>query len=137
MKKSIPTPLRQLRREALALLAGSILESLTCVPGIVVAAPLTGASSAPSQEFPMKIRLQVDGQDVNATLDDNATARDFAALLPLSLTLTDYARIERIAYLPCKLAPRRRRRWRTRQGWRHRLLRTLGESCDLRRERGR
>jgi hypothetical protein len=105
MKKSIPTPLRQLRREALALLAGSILESLTCVPGIVVAALLTGASSAPSQEFPMKIRLQVDGQDVNATLDDNATARDFAALLPLSLTLTDYARIERIAYLPCKLAP--------------------------------
>lgn len=31
------------------------------------------------------------------------TARDFAALLPLSLTLTDYARIEHIADLPQKL----------------------------------
>ncbi|WP_349606061.1 cyclophilin-like fold protein [Cupriavidus sp. DF5525] len=105
MKKSIPTPLRRLRREGLAFLAGSILGLPACVPGIAVAAPSTGASAAPSQEFPMKIRLQVDGQPVTATLDDNASARDFAALLPLSLTLTDYARIERIAYLPRKLTP--------------------------------
>jgi len=53
----------------------------------------------------MKIRIHVDGQVVTATLYDNASARDFAALLPLSLTLTDYARIERIAYLPRKLTP--------------------------------
>ncbi len=52
----------------------------------------------------MKLRLNVDGQTATATLYDNATARDFAALLPLSLTLTDYARIERIADLPQKLA---------------------------------
>lgn len=51
----------------------------------------------------MKIRLTVDGQVATATLYDNATARDFAALLPLSLTLTDYARIERIADLPQRL----------------------------------
>ena len=51
----------------------------------------------------MKIRLTVDGQVATATLYDNATARDFAALLPLSLTLTDYARIERIAGLPQRL----------------------------------
>lgn len=51
----------------------------------------------------MKIRLDVDGQAVSATLYDNPTARDFAALLPLSLTLTDYARIERIADLPRRL----------------------------------
>lgn len=47
----------------------------------------------------MKIRLTVDGQVATATLYDNATARDFAALLPL----TDYARIERIADLPQRL----------------------------------
>ncbi|WP_416047437.1 cyclophilin-like fold protein [Cupriavidus basilensis] len=52
----------------------------------------------------MKIRLSVDGQVVTATLYDNATARDFAALLPLSLTLEDYAVIERISDLPRKLA---------------------------------
>lgn len=51
----------------------------------------------------MKLRLTVDGQVATATLHANATARDFAALLPLSLTLTDYARIERIADLPRRL----------------------------------
>lgn len=58
----------------------------------------------PTQEPPVKIRLHVDGQVATAMLYDNATARDFAALLPLSLTLTDFARIERIADLPRKLS---------------------------------
>jgi len=52
----------------------------------------------------MKVRLHVDGQVATATLDDTAAARDFAGLLPLSLTLTDYAGIERIAGLPRKLS---------------------------------
>lgn len=51
----------------------------------------------------MKIRLNIDGQTAIATLYDNATARDFEALLPMSLTLTDFARIERIADLPQRL----------------------------------
>jgi len=52
----------------------------------------------------MKIRMDVDGETVTAMLDDTATARDFAALLPLSLTLEDYAVVERIAMLPRKLS---------------------------------
>lgn len=52
----------------------------------------------------MKIRIDVDGEIVTATLDDTAAAHDFAALLPLSLTLEDYAVIERIANLPRKLS---------------------------------
>lgn len=52
----------------------------------------------------MKIRIDVDGEIVTGTLDDTATARDFAALLPLSLTLEDYAVVERISYLPRKLS---------------------------------
>lgn len=51
----------------------------------------------------MNIRMEIDGQIAIATLDDTAAARDFAALLPLSLTLVDYARIERIADLPATL----------------------------------
>lgn len=51
----------------------------------------------------MKIRMDIDGQIVIGRLEDTAAARDFAAMLPLSLTLTDYARVERIAYLPQKL----------------------------------
>ncbi|WP_377156325.1 cyclophilin-like fold protein [Roseateles sp. UC29_93] len=52
----------------------------------------------------MKVRLTVDGQVAMATLDDTAVARDFAELLPLTLTLKDYARIERIADLPRRLS---------------------------------
>ncbi|ROR17919.1 cyclophilin-like protein [Comamonas sp. BIGb0124] len=51
----------------------------------------------------MNIRLTVNDQVATATLYDNATAQGFAALLPLSLTLVNYARIERIADLPSKL----------------------------------
>lgn len=52
----------------------------------------------------MKIRLNVAGQIATGELYDNPSARGFAAQLPLSLTLTDYERIERIADLPKKLA---------------------------------
>jgi len=31
----------------------------------------------------MKIRMDVEGTEVTATLDDNATSRDFVPLLPL------------------------------------------------------
>jgi len=48
----------------------------------------------------MKIRMNVEGRLVIVTLHDNAAARDFASLLPLSLTLQDYAVIERISDLP-------------------------------------
>ena len=52
----------------------------------------------------MKIRLTVDGKAVEATLLDTATTRDFLTLLPLTLTLDDYASTEKISYLPRKLS---------------------------------
>ena len=52
----------------------------------------------------MKIRLTIDGKAIEATLLDNATARDFLSLLPLTLTLEDYASTEKISYLPRKLS---------------------------------
>jgi hypothetical protein len=52
----------------------------------------------------MRIRLDVDGTPLTATLDDNETARDFASLLPLTLTLEDYASTEKISDLPRKLS---------------------------------
>ncbi|MGH8242091.1 MAG: cyclophilin-like fold protein [Steroidobacteraceae bacterium] len=85
----------------LALLAGSVLTLHACGSGVSAALP---TASRPQQETLMKIRMDVDGQVVLATLDNSAPARDLAALLPLSLTLTDYARIERIADLPRKLS---------------------------------
>ena len=52
----------------------------------------------------MKIRMEVEGTEVTATLDDNATARDFASLLPLTLTLKDYAETEKVSDLPKRLS---------------------------------
>ena len=50
--------------------------------------------------------MDVDGATVTATLLENATSRDFAALLPLTLTLEDYAATEKISDLPRKLSTR-------------------------------
>ena len=70
------------------------------------ALPISAAEPSPSQTEArtMKIRLTINGQSTTATLDDNATARDFLSLLPLTLTLEDYASTEKIAYPPRKLS---------------------------------
>ncbi|WP_432698043.1 cyclophilin-like fold protein [Marinobacterium sp. YM272] len=47
----------------------------------------------------MKIRMIINGEPVPARLDDNPSARDFFARLPLTLTFEDYASTEKIAYL--------------------------------------
>lgn len=50
-----------------------------------------------------QIEVIVGGRVLSATLDDTTVARDFAALLPLELTLTDYHGIEKVADLPREL----------------------------------
>lgn len=52
----------------------------------------------------MKIRLITEGASLTATLEDNAAARDFVGLLPLSLTLRDYAGTEKVSDLPKHLS---------------------------------
>lgn len=52
----------------------------------------------------MKIEIIVEGETTTATLFDTPTGRDFASLLPLSLTLEDYDDIERISDLPRRLS---------------------------------
>lgn len=52
----------------------------------------------------VQIRLTANGKIVTGTLIDNAAARDFRSLLPLTLTLEDYAATEKISYLPRKLS---------------------------------
>jgi len=51
----------------------------------------------------MKIRLLLNDKSIAATLYDNPQTRDFIALLPISLTMENYAN-ERIAYLPRRLS---------------------------------
>jgi hypothetical protein len=52
----------------------------------------------------MKIRMNVEGASVTATLDDNPTSRDFVSLLPLTLTLKDYAETEKVSDMPKRLS---------------------------------
>lgn len=47
--------------------------------------------------------MAFNGQTMTATLYDNASARDLASMLPLDLSIDNYANNEKIAYLPRKL----------------------------------
>ena len=51
----------------------------------------------------IRINVIVGDQTLSATLDDTAAGRDFAALLPLELTLVDYNATEKVADLPRRL----------------------------------
>lgn len=52
----------------------------------------------------MKIRLRAGNRTISATLRSSRTTQDFLSLLPLTLTLEDYAATEKIAYLPRRLS---------------------------------
>lgn len=44
-----------------------------------------------------------EAQTLHATLDDTPYAREFAAMLPLEMTFSDYHGVEKVADLPNKL----------------------------------
>ncbi len=89
---------------------------------IILMLPLSGAvcgagnstTSGPPPKAPtetsskrtdsMKIRLKVGDKVLTATLIDSKTTRDFISLLPLTLTLKDYAGTEKISDLPKRLS---------------------------------
>ena len=52
----------------------------------------------------MKIRITTDHAVLTAMMLDNATSRDFLSMLPMTLTLNDYAGTEMISNLPRKLS---------------------------------
>ncbi len=52
----------------------------------------------------MQIKITVGEKTLTATLYDSPAAKDFASLLPLTLTLRDYNSTEKISDLPRKLS---------------------------------
>jgi hypothetical protein len=74
--------------------------------GLLLAITLAvlAATSANAELGNMKIRIDMNGNEITATLTDNATSRDFVSLLPLKLKLEDYGETEKIGYLPKKLS---------------------------------
>ncbi|MCX7788014.1 MAG: cyclophilin-like fold protein [Spirochaetes bacterium] len=57
-----------------------------------------------AEEATMNIRIIVGNTTLKAKMVDSPTTRDFLSLLPIEVTLEDYARTEKIAYLPRKLS---------------------------------
>lgn len=55
-------------------------------------------------EAKVKIAIRVGGTRVTATMLDSPAARDFVALLPLTLELSDYSGTEKVAGLPGRLS---------------------------------
>jgi hypothetical protein len=62
------------------------------------------ASNGAAKEKPLKIQLELEETVLSATLEGSVAAKDFASLLPLTLTLKDYAATEKVADLPRKLS---------------------------------
>ncbi len=69
-------------------------------------AMLTALYYAPcgAEDGTMKIRIKVGEKALTATLIDSKTTTDFVSLLPLTLTLKDYAGTEKISDLPRRLS---------------------------------
>lgn len=57
----------------------------------------------PKNPNEMKIKITFDNTELTATLYDNATARDFVSMLPITTELEDYASNEKIFYPERKL----------------------------------
>lgn len=83
-------------------LAGAI--ALARADATDAAAPAAARAISDQQVSTMKIRMDVEGTAITATLVDNETSRDFVSLLPLTLTLQDYAETEKISDLPKRLS---------------------------------
>lgn len=97
-----------MRQRPTRLLVASVLAAMALACG---GAQDTGAqpparrtSTQPAKT--MRIRIEIEKTSLTATLDDTEAGRDFASLLPLTLTLEDHAATEKIATLPRKLSTR-------------------------------
>jgi hypothetical protein len=66
--------------------------------------PAPQSETIPERTDSMKIRITLKDAVITATLTDSQTTQDFVSLLPLTLTLEDYAGTEKISYLPQKLS---------------------------------
>ncbi|WP_222591074.1 cyclophilin-like fold protein [Swaminathania salitolerans] len=96
------TVLTAIRGGGVIALTGSGLFSGAMFSGAMFSGAMAATRRDPSPrkvDF-MTLEINAEGQRLTASLDDNETARDFAAMLPLALRLTDYGTIEKVSDLP-------------------------------------
>jgi hypothetical protein len=72
---------------------------------LLLPAAATAQAIDPNNQEPsdMRVRFTFNGMTLTAVLYDNPTAREFYAMLPLDLTISDFGGNEKIAYLPRNL----------------------------------
>src|SRR3954470_12984210 len=97
----------------LLLIAVVMAASLAASQSKVGNAPSPNPQQASSERsHDMKISIKIGGQTLTATLADNATARDFASVLPLNVSMNDLFGREKYGDLPKALSengPRKNR----------------------------
>src|SRR6266850_947161 len=87
------------------LILGTMLSSIVSIAqGGGPPASATSQEASAQRTNAMKISIKTQDKVITATLMDNATSRDFVSLLPISLTLEDYAATEKISNLPTRLS---------------------------------
>jgi hypothetical protein len=90
-----------------ALILGTVLNSIVWCAHAEEGGPTASATSREASHqrtTVMKISIKIQDKVITAALVDNATSRDFVSLLPISLTLEDYAATEKISDLPRRLS---------------------------------
>jgi hypothetical protein len=95
------------RLTLLALALAMSLNQTACGAGkstVVSTPPAQSNEVSDKKAGDMKVRITIGEKLVTATLIDSEAARDFVSLLPLTLVLEDYAKTEKISYLPRKLS---------------------------------
>ncbi len=96
-----------MRRRVLGLALAMVLPVAACAADNRTTSGPTSkvaTETSPKRADSMKIRLRVEDKAMTATLIDSKTTRDFISLLPLTLTLEDYAKTEKISRLPKRLS---------------------------------
>jgi hypothetical protein len=73
-------------------------------PQPVAPGTTTGTTTEIEEGSQVELRLRVGGTVLRATMLDSETTRDFISLLPLTLTLSDYAQTEKVSDLPRRLS---------------------------------
>jgi hypothetical protein len=79
-------------------------EHLSGVGGEFHAVVGEGPPTETEERSQVELRLRVGGTVLRATMLDSETTRDFISLLPLTLTLSDYAQTEKVSDLPRRLS---------------------------------
>lgn len=80
------------------------LKNLTSILFLLLILNVFVNRSILAQDYVMKIKITInDTKTITATMEDNSAAQDFLSLLPLSLSLEDYHKTEKVGDLPKKL----------------------------------